>query len=375
MMMYLRILIVLLIAPLTMLAQQSAPFTINGKLQGLDRPWVYFTYLNKGERIFDSVMVKNGTYQFKGTIDGSSVGTLADRTMDLRTFSRNIGPSVYVNGDSFTITHRETFKNIKVLGSQANVEFQKLSQDRDTAMSPLLGMLYKRNDAHKAGNTALRLLFQNRLDSLQKAMQEKVYGNYVRQNPSGPLALYALQQYAGSDIDNSKIYPLFKRLPTAIQNSTEGKEFQKKLDLLDRLAIGKQAIDFSQNDTAGVPVKLSSFLGKYVLLDFWASWCGPCREENPNLVKAYAKYHQKGFEILGVSLDRDNGKEKWLAAIQKDGLSWTHVSDLKYWNNAAAKTYGVMFIPQNFLIDPQGNIVAKDLKGEALDKKLSALLH
>lgn len=373
--MYLRILIVLLIAPLTMLAQQSAPFTIDGKFQGLDKPWVYFTYINKGERILDSVMVKNGTYQFKGTIDGGSVGTLADRRIDLPTFYPNIGASIYVSGESFSVTHTDTFKNIKISGSMANNEFQKLNQAYDIAILPYREITRQRNAAYKAGDTALRMLLQDRIDSVLKDAQEKVYGNYVRQNPSGPLALYALQEYAGSDIDNSKIYPLFKRLPAAVQNSTQGREFQKKLDLLDRLSVGKQAIDFSQNDTAGVPVKLSSFRGKYVLLDFWASWCGPCREENPNLVKAFAKYNQKGFEILGVSLDRDNGKEKWLASIHKDGLSWTHVSDLNYWNNGAAKIYGVMFIPQNFLIDPKGKIIAKNLRGEELDKKLRELFN
>jgi thiol-disulfide isomerase/thioredoxin len=128
------------------------------------------------------------------------------------------------------------------------------------------------------------------------------------------------------------------------------------------------------NDTLGNPVALSSFKGKYVLIDFWASWCGPCRKENPNVVKAYNTYKDKNFTILGVSLDNQTGKEKWMKAIHDDGLIWTHVSDLQYWNNAAAKEYGVQSIPQNFLVDPQGKIAGKNLRGEELEKKLAELL-
>jgi thiol-disulfide isomerase/thioredoxin len=112
-------------------------------------------------------------------------------------------------------------------------------------------------------------------------------------------------------------------------------------------------------------------------VDFWASWCGPCRRENPNVVKVFNKYKDKGFTILGVSLDdeKSNGKEKWIAAIHKDGLTWTHVSDLKYWQNAVSTSYGVQAIPQNFLLDPTGKIIAKGLRGEDLEKKLGELLN
>jgi thiol-disulfide isomerase/thioredoxin len=137
--------------------------------------------------------------------------------------------------------------------------------------------------------------------------------------------------------------------------------------------VGATAMNFTQNDTAGKPVTLSAFRGKYVLVDFWASWCGPCRMENPNVVSAYAKYHPKGFDILSVSLDRAGDKDKWLKAIYADRLAWTHVSDLQFWQNAVAVQYGVGSIPQNFLIDPQGKIVAKGLRGEDLEKKLDEI--
>ncbi len=140
-----------------------------------------------------------------------------------------------------------------------------------------------------------------------------------------------------------------------------------------KTGIGATALEFTQNDTLDIPVSLSSFRGKYVLLDFWASWCGPCRAENPNLVKSFNHYKDKGFNVLSVSLDKPGNKDLWMKAIHDDKLTWTHVSDLAFWNNAVAKMYGINSVPSNFLIDPQGKIVGRNLRGEELNKKLAEI--
>jgi peroxiredoxin len=143
------------------------------------------------------------------------------------------------------------------------------------------------------------------------------------------------------------------------------KIIQNYVSILQQTAIGSEALDFTQLTPEGNSVSLSDFRGKYVLIDFWASWCGPCRKENPNVVNVYNKYHNDGFEVLGVSLDQN--KENWLKAIESDGLVWTQVSDLKGWSNEVANQYGIKSIPSSLLIDPNGIIIGKNLNGAELE--------
>ncbi len=162
----------------------------------------------------------------------------------------------------------------------------------------------------------------------------------------------------------------FNRLDSSIKKMEAAKQLEQIIAVKKIGAIGTQALDFVQPDTSGNSVSLSSFRGKYVLVDFWASWCGPCRNENPNVVENFNKFRNKNFTVLGVSLDKPGQKDKWIQAIKQDSLDWNHVSDLQFWNNAAAQIYHILAIPQNILVDPGGKIVGRNLRGPALQAKL-----
>lgn len=196
--------------------------------------------------------------------------------------------------------------------------------------------------------------------------------SFIHANPKSIVSAYVLYRNFSYRLSPDEIDRNLGLLDPTLQQSQYANELRKLSGVLRTVEPGKKAPDFTLNDPEGQPVKLSDHRGKYLLVDFWASWCGPCRRENPNLVKAWQKYKDKGFDVFGVSLDRK--KENWLKAIKDDQLTWTQVSDLKFWNSEAAKLYGVRAIPSNLLLSPDGTIIAKNLTGDALHAKLEELL-
>ncbi|WP_294594662.1 TlpA disulfide reductase family protein [uncultured Rikenella sp.] len=196
---------------------------------------------------------------------------------------------------------------------------------------------------------------------------------FVKENPASVAAAYLLFRRMAPGLDPEQMRAYAAGFDSTIQGSVYLKLVGEMADKLELSSPGHPFLDFTLPDTTGTPIALSSVAGKgnYVLLDFWASWCGPCRAENPHVVAAYNQYKDKGFTVFGVSLDRPDGRENWIQAIEKDGLKWTNVSDLKFWECVPAGMYGVRSIPSNVLIGPDGTIVARNLRGEALMNKLA----
>ena len=364
------------------LAGHSQPWLISGSAKGIkdtiDK--VFISYLKDGVRVKDSSVVTNGKFSFKGNF-AEPVKTImyvkyasafpASKQID---YGRDAVSLFIVPGAEVIVNClKDSFALAQIKGGVQNAELKKIEAEEkkyDDKINPIYEAYAA---ARKDKNKPLADSLEHQIDALDSTKTENVYGSYVKQHPSGPIAIFVLQDYAGYQIDADKIEPLFNKLPSEQKNYSVGKTLKSKIDIAKLTGIGKQAPEFSQTDTLGNEVSLSSFKGKYVLLDFWASWCGPCRRENPNVVAAYNKFNAKGFNILSVSLDQPGAKDKWMKAIHDDKLTWTHVSDLKFWDNAVAKQYGIQAIPQNLLIDPTGKIIGKDLRGEDLDKKLEGI--
>jgi len=204
-------------------------------------------------------------------------------------------------------------------------------------------------------------------------MQKRARANaYITAHPASAFSI-SLVADRGMMGEYKDVNDIYQKLDASAQHTSQGQRIAVRLTVLKKSALGEKILDFTQNDTTGKPVQFANFKGKYVLVDFWASWCGPCRGENPNVLKAYNEYKDKNFTVVGISLD--DKADRWEKAIREDNMPWTQLSDLKGWKNELADYYGIQGIPSNLLIDPNGKIIAKDLRGEALHAKLAEVLN
>lgn len=309
------------------IAQEKKNVEISGTVAGLISGKVYLQKFNN--KIFssvDSAEIKNGKFSFKEKLVLPELYGF--------TTNKDNGP-LYVFLDAGKVTvdldTAKYYKNSKVTGSASNDLFTAYKKQRDVKIE-----------------------------------------EFIKQNPGSIVPAYVLYREFAYRLTPEEIKANIDLLTPELHTTQYVTVLNELIEVLNTVSIGKKAPDFTALSPEGKSISLVSQQGRYLLVDFWAAWCGPCRRENPNLVKSYQKYHEKGFDVLGVSLDKS--KEDWVKAIKDDHLTWTQVSDLSYWNSAPAKLYGIRAIPANVLIGPDGTIVARNLRGDELDEKLADLL-
>lgn len=364
-------------------AAQKGEFVLNGKLGNLNAPAkAYLHYQGEDKNtILDSAVLHNGTFVIKGKVNGPQMCMLMvdhKGSGDHNPQTAEDRRIIYIEKGNINISAKEKLEDGVFTGSPVNAEhdrYKKFLASFDEQMNSInkeYGASTQEQQRDTAFMNGLRARFDKALKDKRELMKQ-----FVAANPNSFFSVEALKELSVHlNMNLAILEPLYKSLSPELQNSIAGKEFAASMERERRLAIGSPAPEFTQNDVDDKPVKLSDFRGKYVLLDFWASWCGPCRAENPYVVAAYNQYKDRNFTVLSVSLDQPGKKDAWVAAIKKDGLeAWTHISDLKYWNNQVAVLYGIKGVPTNFLIDPSGKIIARNLRGEKLQAELDTVIN
>lgn len=343
--------------------ETNQKFTISGTIKNMGTGEIYFIPSGDIQKI-DTVKVVNDKFTYEGTA--------TEPTVYMANFGADQNNAFFVVEPGKTILNYQ-LNNLESIdikgGKEQEVYAQFLALGKPImAQMDSLGQLAQANE----NNQQLISSLQENFFALDADLKKKQL-EFITNNKSSIATAFIGINYLNEKMDKTlaDVEQINTMLDEKVKASYYGKKLAELQQQLSSTTEGSLAPDFTLNDVNNQPVSLSSFKGKVTLIDFWASWCGPCRSENPNVVAAYKQFHAKGFEILGVSLD--DQKDKWLQAISKDNLTWTHVSDLKGWQSEVAAKYGVQSIPSNYLIDASGKIIAKNLRGEDLENKLSEI--
>ena len=357
-----------LISTIISCSKKEEGYTINGKFTDLKDGTVYLEFNDGDKKITDSTAITNGSFSFKGKVDQPLLYTIKLKGSEF-------GARFLLDNETITFqAKKDSVHDAKFSGAVQDSIYKSYYQNEYKKISKVAGSVYKISDSlTQNGKVKLtadqKAMLDKRWEDLQN-FGDDLTGKFIKTHKDKLAAALIINERI-VNYTPEKVTEYYALLTPEIQKSFYGKKLKIEIDIAEKTAIGATAPEFSQTDVNGKIIKLSDYKGKYVLVDFWASWCGPCRKENPYVVQAYKAYHDKGLDILGVSLDEK--KDLWEKAIEKDGLIWTHISDLKGWKNEVAGLYGVKMVPTNYLIAPDGKIIAKNLREEALLAKMKEI--
>lgn len=363
----------MLMSPVLGFAQQGT-YTISGTVSKPEIKTLYFTQTSffdanaKGNA--QKIDVVDGKFSFNGKID-EPVPAFLSLSEDYKKDAAQPKQFILDKG-VISVEITSNLSNAIVKGSKAHDDFFQYNSEQ-TPFSDKVNAINEEAQRLSVGGIAadsIGRLFRIPFRDASREMAD-FQRKFVQKNTSAFISLLLIPNIAGATNNYIEAGNLLSGLSDEIQSGTTGKAIRDYVNSQKKTSIGAIAPDFSLADTSGKKLALSKLKGKYVLLDFWAAWCKPCRDENPNVVQAFNTYKNNGFTVFGVSLDKE--KKSWLKAIHDDGLQWQHVSDLKFWGSEAAALYGITSIPRNFLLDPNGMIIGRDLRGEDLLDKLEEL--